>query len=221
MKLFNPTLVAIIASASTSLAAELTLEQHLSAIEQQQFQLEGFLSFSPPRNFELTTKNGTFNVVLDAGRDLREDVQTNCKEPCDFMGSGSLELRESQVWLSLAGGKVVRPGRVESSPLTAGEKDALRVAMQNCWNVGSLSAEALRTTVIVGFQMDEGAKPLTSSIELLEASGGNNSAAEQAYEAARRAIIRCGSGGFDLPEEKYEHWREIKLTFDPTRMRIK
>src|SRR6056297_2703360 len=176
MKLFNPTLVAIIASASTSLAAELTLEQHLSAIEQQQFQLEGFLSFSPPRSFELTTKNGTFNVVLDAGRDLREDVQTNCKEPCDFFGNGSLELRDSQVWLSIAGGEVVRVGRVESSPLTAGEKDALRVAVQNCWNVGSLSDEALRTLIVVGMKLDEDARPVRDSIELLEYSGGDEMA---------------------------------------------
>ena len=43
----------------------------------------------------------------------------------------------------------------------------------------------------------------------------------QAYEAARRAIIRCGAKGFDLPREKYDHWRDIKMTFNPEKMRIK
>ena len=40
-------------------------------------------------------------------------------------------------------------------------------------------------------------------------------------EAARRAIIRCGARGFELPPEKYEQWRDIEMTFDPERMRIK
>ncbi|WP_294620512.1 energy transducer TonB [uncultured Roseovarius sp.] len=109
----------------------------------------------------------------------------------------------------------------QGPPLTAGEKDALRVAVQNCWNVGSLSSEALRTTVVVAVEMAENGKPVTSSIKMLSSSGGNGAAAKQAFEAARRAIIRCGSGGFDLPVEKYDHWRDIEMTFNPERMRIK
>ena len=109
----------------------------------------------------------------------------------------------------------------QGPPLTAGEKDALRVAVQNCWNVGSLSSEALRTTVVVGVEMSEDAKPVVSSIQMLSASGGSGDAAKQAFEAARRAIIRCGSGGFDLPVEKYDRWRDIEMTFNPERMRIK
>lgn len=106
-------------------------------------------------------------------------------------------------------------------PLTGGEKDALRVAVQRCWNVGSLSSEALRTTVVVGVQMAESGKPEIGSIRLLSASGGGDAAAKQAFEAARRAIIRCGNDGFDLPVEKYDHWRDIEMTFNPENMRIK
>src|SRR6056297_2757206 len=106
-------------------------------------------------------------------------------------------------------------------PLTGGEKDALRVAVQRCWNVGSLSSEALRTTVVVGVQMAESGKPEIGSIRMLSASGGGDAAAKQAFEAARRAIIRCGNDGFDLPVEKYDHWRDIEMTFNPENMRIK
>jgi hypothetical protein len=106
-------------------------------------------------------------------------------------------------------------------PLTGGEKDALRVAVQRCWNVGSLSSEALRTTVVVGVQMAETGKPEIGSIRMLSASGGGDAAAKQAFEAARRAIIRCGNDGFDLPVEKYDHWRDIEMTFNPENMRIK
>lgn len=103
----------------------------------------------------------------------------------------------------------------KKSPLNASEKSAIRKSVGRCWNVGSLSAEALRTTVVVGFQIDEDARPVLDSIKLLSSSGGDKNAVEQAFETARRAIIRCGSGGYDLPENRYEKWRELVLTFNP------
>lgn len=106
-------------------------------------------------------------------------------------------------------------------PLSAGEKDALRVSVSRCWNVGSLSSEALGTTVVVAVSMTQDGTPVTSSIEMLSSSGGGDTAARQAFEAARRAIIRCGASGFDLPAEKYGQWRDIEMTFNPERMRIK
>ena len=116
-------------------------------------------------------------------------------------------------------------GRSDSAPqgppLSAGEKDALRVAVQQCWNVGSLGSEALQTTVVVAVEMTEDARPVTGSIRMLSSSGGSGAAASQAFEAARRAIIRCGARGYNLPVEKYDHWRDIEMTFNPERMRIK
>lgn len=106
-------------------------------------------------------------------------------------------------------------------PLTAGEKDALRVGVQKCWNVGSLSSDALATTVVVSVEMTEDSRPVGNSIRMVSSSGGSSGAANQAFEAARRAIIRCGASGFDLPREKYDHWREIEMTFNPENMRIK
>ncbi len=111
--------------------------------------------------------------------------------------------------------------RPSGPPLSAGEKDALRVAVQQCWNVGSLSSDALATTVVVAVSMAETGKPEMSSIRMLSHTGGSASAAQQAYEAARRAIIRCGADGFDLPQEKYAQWRDIEMTFNPEKMRIK
>ncbi len=106
-------------------------------------------------------------------------------------------------------------------PLTGGEKDALRVSVSNCWNVGALSSEALRTTVVVGVSLDRAGKPVSGSVKMLSASGGSNDAARQAFGAARRAIIRCGASGYNLPSEKYDHWRDIEMTFNPEKMRIK
>ncbi|AZQ66394.1 energy transducer TonB [Silicimonas algicola] len=106
-------------------------------------------------------------------------------------------------------------------PLTGGEKDALRVAVGSCWNVGSLSTEALGTTVIVGVEMEQSGKPIGSSIRLVSFSGGTQSGAQQAFEAARRAIIRCGAKGFPLPVEKFAEWRDIEMTFNPEGMQFR
>ncbi|CAN0592195.1 unnamed protein product, partial [Ectocarpus sp. 12 AP-2014] len=81
-------------------------------------------------------------------------------------------------------------------PLTGGEKEALRVAVSSCWNVGSLSTDALGTTVVVGVEMEQSGKPISGSIKLVSSSGGSQSGQQQAFEAARRAIIRCGVRGF-------------------------
>jgi len=106
-------------------------------------------------------------------------------------------------------------------PLTAGEKDALRVSVQTCWNVGALSSEALATTVIVALAMNRDGTPDVGTIRMLSSSGGSDTAVRQAFEAARRAIIRCGASGFPLPTEKYGQWQNIEMTFDPSGMRLR
>lgn len=124
---------------------------------------------------------------------------------------------------ALAGGTAepATVSRPSGPPLTSGEKDALRVAVQKCWNTGALSTEALRTTVVVTVQMNQDGTPETGTIRMVDAHGGSTGSANQAFQAARRAIIRCGARGFDLPPEKYEQWREIEMTFNPEKMRIK
>ena len=123
--------------------------------------------------------------------------------------------------LAEALGGTTEPSVPSGPPLSAGERDALRVAVSNCWNVGSLSTDALNTTVVVAVSLSEDGKPQTPSIRMLSSSGGSAAAADQAFGAARRAIIRCGANGFELPPEKYSQWRDIEMTFNPEGMRLK
>ena len=109
----------------------------------------------------------------------------------------------------------------QGPPLTGGEKEAFRLAVSQCWNVGSLSTEALGTTVIVGFDMQQSGQPVTESIKMVSFSGGSDAGARQAFEAARRAIIRCGARGFDLPADKYDQWQQIEATFNPQGMQFR
>ena len=39
--------------------------------------------------------------------------------------------------------------------------------------------------------------------------------------SARTAMLRCGASGYDLPADKYDQWREVEITFDPSGMRLR
>ncbi len=97
----------------------------------------------------------------------------------------------------------------------------LPVLVNRCWNVGALSSEALTVTVTIGLSMTQDGKPDRASIHMVGYDGGTEAAANQAYEAGRRAIIICGDKGFPLPPEKYEQWKDIEMVFDPQGMRLK
>lgn len=105
-------------------------------------------------------------------------------------------------------------------PMTSGEKDALRLSVQKCWNVDQGAASA-RVVVTVGMSMQQNGKLVGGSLRLLSSEGGDSAAKEAAFQAARRAILRCQGNGYDLPADKYGQWKEIEMTFNPERMRIR
>jgi len=88
----------------------------------------------------------------------------------------------------------------------------------NCWvvDVGDESSQ-----VIVTIKVELTREGKISSAELISAKGGSDAAKRKAFQAARRAIIRCQGRGYDLPRDKYDFWKTIEMTFDPTHMRKK
>ncbi len=60
-----------------------------------------------------------------------------------------------------------------------------------------------------------------NQVRQVSASGGDDAAQRSAFEKARRAILRCQRGGFPLPVEKYDQWREIEMVFNPEGMRLR
>ena len=106
-------------------------------------------------------------------------------------------------------------------PLTGGEKDAMVVAVKECWNVGSLSTDALNTIVTIGMSMGQDGKPDAGSIHMVGSEGGTDASTQQAYEAGRRAILRCARDGYPLPADKYDQWKDIEIVFNPAKMRMR
>lgn len=108
--------------------------------------------------------------------------------------------------------------KASSAPLTGGEKEAFKNQVLNCWSV-NIGSRAAKVSVIVSMDMQPDGKVVASSIEMIGYKDGNQSDANFAFQAARRAMLRCQKDGYDLPKDKYEHWRNIEVTFDPNEWR--
>ena len=90
----------------------------------------------------------------------------------------------------------------------------LAAAIRNCWNVGALSDAALGMNIWVAFENSPEGYPIHDTIRMTEYSGGSAAAGREAFEAARRAIARCGGAGFDLPPEHFAIWQRVEVQFD-------
>ena len=111
------------------------------------------------------------------------------------------------------------PAVAAGPPMTGAERDSFRIAVNRCWNVDPGSVAA-RVTVEVGFSLERDGTVRGNDVRLLSSSG-DQGAVNTAFEAARRAILRCQSGGYQLPPDKYDQWQDIVITFDPSGMRLR
>ncbi len=108
-----------------------------------------------------------------------------------------------------------KPAVPVGPPLTGGEREGLVLAVQKCWNVPVGLQNADDLSVVIGIELNPDGK-LAGAPKLLEPSGTPTGALKQAFEAGRRALIRCAP--YDLPKDKYEQWRQIEVVFNPENM---
>jgi colicin import membrane protein len=96
--------------------------------------------------------------------------------------------------------------------MTANELDLLRSRLAECWNVpiGWIDPAEVRVVLLLALNPDGS----VAGAQVLEAPQGQF--ARQAPESAVRAVRLCAP--YNLPQEKYDAWREVKVTFDPRDM---
>jgi len=96
--------------------------------------------------------------------------------------------------------------------LTLSEVAYLRRQIERCWSppIGVAGADALAVKIRLDLRRDGG----LSSAPVVLNSG--NEVFRVAAEAALRAVTQCQP--YDLPGDKYDAWREVILTFDPSAM---
>ena len=119
-----------------------------------------------------------------------------------------MSLRHFALAALIAAAPSLAPSLVAAEPFRA--TVARQIAA--CWTITALSPEAQATTVTLGVELGPDAVPHTEAITLI-ASDAPAAAAQEAFEAARRAVLRCGASGLPLPPDQHEQWRHMELTF--------
>lgn len=105
-------------------------------------------------------------------------------------------------------------------PMAGSEKGALVLAVTQCWSppIGVQNAADLKVTYLMS--LDRNGK-LQKEPKLIYPTGTLTTIEDAAARSARIALIRCGQDGYELPQEKYEQWREIEVTFNPQNMVVR
>ncbi|GLQ33780.1 cell envelope integrity/translocation protein TolA [Amylibacter marinus] len=107
------------------------------------------------------------------------------------------------------------PAAVEGPPLSGSEKSGLVFSIQQCWNVPVGLKNDGDNVVTMKINLNREGR-LEGEPTRVSPQSGSAAGILQAYEAARRALIRCQP--YNLPDEKYETWREIEIVFNPRNM---
>ena len=107
---------------------------------------------------------------------------------------------------------------VNDQPLTMSEIDAARVQIEKCWNppVGAPNPEQLVVRIRVSYNPDG---TLAGQPQLPDRDGimrSGNVFLQRAAESVVRAVLRCQP--LKLPQDKYNSWRDIEMTFNPKDM---
>ena len=100
--------------------------------------------------------------------------------------------------------------------LTSNQITALRTAIAQCWNTGTLTTAQTQVVVTVAVTLDGSGKPEPGTFRLISASSTDDALVAPLYETARRAVIRCGNGGLPLPQNALGLGRDLVLTFQPS-----
>lgn len=117
--------------------------------------------------------------------------------------------------LARQSGSAIAPTEAEAR-MTPAERAAFRIAAQGCWTYDPASPVG-RSTVTVGFDLDREGR-VAGAVELVWHDAPTPDAADEAFEAARRAILGCQTHAVPLPPESHEHSRYAEMTFEaPTR----
>jgi hypothetical protein len=160
----------------------------------------------------------TSNVPRSRPRDMKERVaKLNAPVPVeeDPVDNTADEIAKA---LAEAEAENNKPAVPVGPPLTGGERAGLVLAVQKCWNVPIGLQNADDLVVVIAIELNRDGK-LTGSPKLIDPAGTPTGTTRQAFEAGRRALIRCAP--YDLPSEKYEQWRQIEVVFNPEEMAVR
>ncbi|WP_340261675.1 hypothetical protein [Roseobacter sp. HKCCA0882] len=151
--------------------------------------------------------------------ELNDEDVTPSSSPETPSQERSLEAIVDERWEELFSEILTTPSI--SEPLAVDEIDELITNVRACWNTGALGAEAQRNQVTIRVELTIEGRAVPDSIELIDSTSGSATAIMELFESARRAILRCGANGFNLPPDKFDQWKTVEFVFNPNQMRLR
>ncbi len=101
--------------------------------------------------------------------------------------------------------------------MTMMETDALRHQLAGCWSLPAGAKDADTTTVDIYMVINED-RTLQSAQIVDQARYNSDSFYAAMADSALRAVRNPNCSPFDLPPDKYESWKTMTVTFDPSQM---
>jgi len=98
-------------------------------------------------------------------------------------------------------------------PLLPSETENFRKSVAECWGVKNFY-NPKKGSVTLAFAMNRQGKIDPDSLKLISNTFEDSRSAQNAFQRARRALMKCGVNGYDLPASKYQHWKRMELTFE-------
>lgn len=91
-----------------------------------------------------------------------------------------------------------------------------------CWLLPTTESPGSTVpSVTVRFSLDVDGQMVDETLVLVVADPADSPYVTPAFDAVRRAILRCTAQGLDLPRAFHASWRDVELTFDPGAIRIR
>jgi len=105
-------IISILIGATPALAEPVQLGEYLHSMDRTEVMFSGRIKYnSREDDFTFYDDNrDPFGVTIDAGRDSRERIETECDNPsfmvsysdlCTISGSGTVEIRGSRIYISI------------------------------------------------------------------------------------------------------------------------
>lgn len=104
-----------------------------------------------------------------------------------------------------------------SPPLSIAERQSIVTQIASCWYDPPVPTPQGQGSAFVMFSLAKDGKLVPGSIRFNSIGSWSERDKRLIAEHTRRAIIRCQRGGFDLPPEKYDHWRDLEVSIPPKR----
>ncbi len=104
--------------------------------------------------------------------------------------------------------------------LSSTEIGNVQSAIGRKWNV-DVGGQSANIVVTVAFSLSRDGR-IDGDVRMIGASEGSSGAVDAAFQKARRALWAVSrSGGFPFPPDKFEQWRRVEATFDPSGVRLR